>query len=313
MTIPNLNPSDPQQVLNPQNNFQPSQQSDNSQSQTQQTSNSQNQVGAPSDLSAFAQELAALRAQNQQMFQMITSGGFGNNQNQVRQVQQPQLPEVPEIPKDQFWDNPGQSTRTLVETLMNRALAPINQNISAFVNQQQYERAKQQMKMMPQYNALIRMEPVFDNVVNNAINSGIPLTDGLLTTSYYTALGIAMQNGMLAPVQQQQNNQQGGIPQQQNPQSNAMVVGQQTQFQQNTQQQSNLVTPPYLAGNNTQQQQNNSIPRFRPLEENEEILRKKSGMSTPEFLFYGNEISEEIFKAADPQGHARYVNPSGRK
>jgi hypothetical protein len=338
MTIPNGH-----QVLNlPPQNQNLSQ--DPSQSQTQQTLNTQNPDGGQSGnqqnqdpnaaifnmLNEMRGEIGQLRQQNQmlqfQTQQQSNRGGF------PQQVQQQQVPEVQVPDKDAFWENPGQATKNVVEQLMQRSIQPIQQGLNFFMSQQQYQSAKAHMKNLNQFQSLPLIEDIFDNIVNSALQSGNALSDGLLITSYHTAVGLGAQQGRFNNQQQGYNNgqyngqQQFQQPQQQNSQ---FVVGQNTQgypgvqnqqagYQQNAgnnQQQNNqnrVVTPPYLAPNNGGNQGNGVQVRLRDLTENEEIVRRRTGQSKAEFLFYGDEIGVDVFQAADQAGFENYKKSGAR-
>lgn len=316
----NSNPTDPQN----QNQF-----SNQSQSPIQQISNTQNPGGGqssnPQDINAqiyqslntLGEELRQLRSDNQMLQLQIQTQRAGYPQQNISQQQQDNF-QVPG--KDEFWENPGDATRRVVENLMQRSLQPIQSGINFFMNQQQYQTAKARMKLIPQFSGLNAVEDIFDTIISQALNAGNALSDGLLLTSYHTAVGLGMQQGRFNQQQQVVNNPQNQQFNQQpqgNYQSNPYVMGQQQnnqqQFQQpqNQQRQNNVVTPPYLQTNAQNQNQQGSI-KLRDLNENEETVRKQGRMTHAEFLFYGEEISEDLFKAADPQAHERYTKKGRR-
>lgn len=327
MTSPNTqnlnsDPQNPSNPTNPQN--QQNQSSNQSQFQTQQTLNTPNPAGGQSSnidtnaqifeaLNQLGGELRSLRAENQMLqFQIQNRGTAGPVQQNVPNQQQDNF-QVPG--KDEFWENPGDATRRVVENLMQRSLQPIQTGINFFMNQQQYQNAKARMKSMQQFAALGAVEDLFDAIITQALNAGNALSDGLLLTSYHTAVGLGMQQGrFIAPQQNQQFNQQ--LNQQQgNYQSQPFVMGQQNgnlPQQQNQQPQNNVVTPPYLQTNSQNQNQQGQI-KLRDLNENEETVRKQTRMSKAEFLFYGDELSEDLFKVVDPAGHERYIKAGRRK
>lgn len=344
MTLPNLQDSN---LGTQQNQQQNQEQLNNSQSQipqdqlntqipgggqfNQQQQNVDPNVAIMQALSNIGQELAQVRNQNQMLqFQL------NNRQQQSGFPGQQQTPQVPQQQqfktptKDEFWENPGEHTTRIVENLMQRSIAPLQQGVGFFMAQQQYQTAKMNMKNMQQFAALQYFEDIFDQLINQNLMNGAQLSEGLLITTYHTAFGIAASQGRFQQQmggtqqfqQQYQNQPQLQNQPQGNYQSQPMVLGINGQPPQNTFQQQQttpqnrtpqLVTPPYLQTNGGNNQRNGVNIKLRELTENEETVRRRSGQSHAEFLFYGDEIGLDILKAADEKGYNNYMKIKGGK
>ena len=197
--------------------------------------------------------------------------------NQIAEMQKKQNEPPPadrEALKKEFYNDPIAA----IEKVVSRVNAPLNDFVAVTKNDNAYANIKNAIRNNPQFASKFpKIEATVDNIVRQALDSGSPLSEGLVYSAVLSSIGL-VEIGQVPGVSFRD-------PEPPVPPANKTEPR-------------NVITPPHLAPSSPPLPNNNSAPRQRELTENEKRLARASKLSDKEYLdlLEGDSMKLESFK-----------------
>lgn len=251
---------------------------------------------SPAEIERYVQQLEdTVREQGT----ALTAAQRQQQQQPQGQQRQQQQEGPPQISEDEFFSNPGESVKKILEYELNRTVKPLNEEIQTLAQRDQAERLRSRYRSRfpdwDHYEGQIELMAQRAGMTLEQVLTSEQVTQVM----YYAAKGMTSEEGT-QPMSQQPQNQQGNQGAQRSPGSPAQQQPPQGQ-QQQAPQQGVPQHRPSAAPLPNQGQGQQSGPT-RELTENERRLAREYGMTAQQFLEWQSMEADAVVSGQTPGG-----------